>query len=363
MKNALSGILVFLLSFSLLFTLSPGVCASEASEPILSARSAVLYEATSDKLLFEKNANARLPMASTTKIMTALAVLTALSPDDTFPFPPSAVGVEGSSAYLKAGEVLSVRDMLYALLLQSANDVAVALAILSDGTPDAFAERMNRLAAEYGCKDTHFVNPHGLHSDDHYTTAHDLAIIAKHLLENELLRSIVKTKVYTANTSLERRTFVNHNKLLSHDGDAIGIKTGFTKNSGRCLVGAAQKEGMLLISVTLNAPNDWSDHERLWSFATSRYEFRCELNPKEYYFNVSLIGALVPYLTVTNKDAVRFLCRKDEAEIKMHPELLPLQVPPIKAGDCLGRLVFTQNGKEIYSLPLYATADVMRAKT
>ena len=362
MKNIFAIIFISLITLSLFITDVPTVYADDGDVPSLSAQAAVLYEASSGKLLFEKNANMRLPMASTTKIMTALAVLSALSPEDTVSFPVCAVGTEGSSAYLKAGEVLSVRDMLYALLLQSANDVAVALAILSDGSEEAFARRMNALAEEYGCKDTHFENPHGLHSENHYTTAYDLALIAQKLLENELLREIVKTKVHTADTSLQRRTFVNHNKLLSYEKDAIGIKTGFTKNSGRCLVGAAEKDGMLLISVTLNAPNDWNDHRQMWSYACSKYEYRCILEPSGYYYNVSLIGSLLPFVTVTNKDGARFLCKKDEAEIKMHPELLPLQLAPIQKGDCLGRLVFTQNGKEIYSLPLCATQDITRSK-
>lgn len=362
MKKILLWVLSLSLLLSLLCVLAPGAYAKQANKNSVSAQAAVLYEAKTDTFLFEKNADAPLPMASTTKIMTALAALSALQPDDEVVFPSCAVGVEGSSAYLKAGERLSVHDLLYALLLQSANDVAVALAVLSDGSVDAFAARMNRLAEEYGCQGTHFDNPHGLHSQNHYTTARDLACIAKHLLQNELLSAIVKTKIYTAETSVGKRTFVNHNKLLSFDKDAVGVKTGFTKNSGRCLVGAAEKNGMLLISVTLNAPNDWSDHQSLWAHAAAEYEFKCNLLPESYYKNVSLVGSFVPYITVTNKDLVLILRKKAEADIKMHAELLPLQAAPIKKGDCLGRLVFTQNGKEITSVPLYATTNVTRQK-
>ncbi len=343
-----------------LFKLScPIALAKESGAPTLSAQSAVLYEAYSDTLLWEKDAHKPMPMASTTKIMTALATLDALNADECFPFPSAAVGVEGSSAYLTAGEVLSVKDMLYALLLQSANDVATALAILSDGSVEAFAQRMNTLAKEYGCKSTHFDNPHGLHSENHYTCAADLAIIAEKLLENELLATIVKTKVHTVLTSETRRTFVNHNKLLSFDKDAVGVKTGFTKNSGRCLVGAAEKNGMLLISVTLNAPSDWSDHRKLWEYASDLYEYKCILKPHEYYDNLSLIGSVYPYITVTNEKRIELLTRKDEAEIKMHTEALPLAAVPIRKGQVLGRLVLTQNGKEIYSVDLCATQEVL----
>ncbi len=357
MKAVFKRMLALIFALAL-FSLPLTVAAEQTNKPTLSAQSAILYEAHSDTVLWERNAHAPMPMASTTKIMTALAALDALDPDEYFPFPAEAVGVEGSSAYLTAGEILSVKDMLYALLLQSANDVATALALLSDGSVEAFAERMNALAKDFGCESTHFENPHGLHSENHYTTAADLAIIAKKLLENELLAAIVKTKVYTAKTSTLRRTFVNHNKLLSFDKDAVGVKTGFTKSSGRCLVGAAEKNGMLLISVTLNAPSDWSDHAQLWKYVSDRYEYKCILKEHQYYGNLSVVGSIYPFVSVTNKEKIELLVKKSSADIEMHTEALPLLALPIKKGQVLGRLVLTQNGKEIRSLDLVATHDV-----
>ena len=239
------------------------------AEPSLSAKHAALLDAVNGDFLWEKNANTPVPMASTTKIATAIAVLEALPMDREITVDERSVGVEGTSAYLKVGETLTVCDLLHALLLASANDAATALAIACDGSVEAFAERMNRLAEALSLESTHFANPHGLPSNEHYTTARDLARLAAYAMHNPDFSKIVAKKTYSCKTSLQARTFRNHNKLLSLSEDAVGIKTGFTKASGRCLVGAAERDGALLISVTLSAPNDWNDHKTLWNYGFS----------------------------------------------------------------------------------------------
>lgn len=230
----------------------------------VSAKHAILLDADSGDVLWEKEADTLAPMASTTKIMTAVAVIEALPLDMEIKIPKEAVGTEGTSAYLKEGERLTVRDLLYALMLSSANDAAVALAITCDGSIAAFAERMNRIADALSFKSTHFENPHGLPADGHCTTARELALLSAYAMRHPVFAEIVGTKSYTCHTSECVRTFKNHNKLLSFSKDAVGIKTGFTKTSGRCLVGAAKRDGTLLISVTLSAPNDWNDHTALF---------------------------------------------------------------------------------------------------
>ena len=343
-------LILFVGSFSLFAS-----CAEEVPFPSLSARAAALYEVNSDTFLIAHNAEARMPMASTTKIMTALAALEVLSPEQKIAFPRCAVGTEGSSAYLCEGEVLSVEDMLYALLLQSANDVAVALAVLCDGSMEAFSSRMNALAEKYGCINTHFDNSHGLHSDTHYTTAKDLAIITKHLLQNDLLRTVVSTKTHSITTSLTKRTFRNHNKLLFGDENVIGVKTGFTKASGRCLVGALEKDGMTLISVTLSAPSDWADHKNMWDYALSGYEYRTVLEKGAYSSTFPVVGALIPYLGVTNDREIKLFMKKSDPDPILVPIVFSVQTAPIKEGDTVGKLVLMQNGKEIASVPLRAT--------
>ena len=173
--------------------------------------------------------------------------------------------MEGSSVYLAQDEVLTLKELLYALLLESANDAAVAIAMAVDGSVDAFADRMNRYAAQLGLKDTHFVNPHGLDDDAHYTTARELALITRAALENPDFREIVSTQktVIPLRGSEGVRLLLNHNRLLREYDGCIGVKTGFTKKTGRCLVSAAERDGVMLIAVTLGAPDDWNDHRRV----------------------------------------------------------------------------------------------------
>lgn len=361
MKFFCRALSLFCVILTLLLIL-PFSSLAKSAEPSVSAKSAVLYEAQSQKILFAKNENQRMPMASTTKIMTALAVLDTLSCSQTVTIPRDAVGIEGSSAYLKANEVWTVKDLLYALLLQSANDAAVALAIASDGSVSAFAERMNEKAKTLGLCDTHFENPHGLHSENHYTTAKELALIAAEMMKNPLLRQISATKVYRTEVAGEAKVFVNHNKLLSRNKNAVGVKTGFTKNSGRCLVGATEKDGLKLISVTLNASNDWNDHEAMWSYALSEFTMRELVLSHGYLANVPVSGALVPYVTASNREPVRFFMKKSDAPIHIHTEISPYVLAPIRQGEVLGYLCFTQSGDEIKRVPLYANTDIPKLK-
>ena len=357
---------------ALLLILLAGICAlpsraaisNHPSESLaLSAQAAVLYEANFDKVLLQRNADRRLPMASTTKIMTALAAVSVLPREERIPIPREAVGVEGSSAYLTEGEILTVEQLIYALLLQSANDAAVALAIAADGSVESFVSRMNQMASDMGLTQTHFMNPHGLHHEDHYTTAYELALIAKAALQQPFLREVLKTKRYTAASEEQVRIFVNHNKLLFRDPSAIGVKTGFTKASGRCLVGAAEAEGLLLISVTLNAPSDWSDHETMWRYACSAFTVRDIAVPHSVLQNIPVSGALYPFAVASNRDSFSLLMRRTDPIPRVHTEYEPVITAPIKKGDVLGYLVITQNGKELARLPLQAENDMPRLKS
>lgn len=218
------------------------------------AKSAVVMERSSHRILFSKNPDEHLPMASTTKIVTALTVLNRANLDDVVEVSTKAVGIEGSSIYLRAGEHLTVRELLYGLMLRSGNDAAVALALHVAGSIEAFAAMMNETAREAGCTDSNFVNPHGLHDDQHYTSAHDLAVLTCVAMENENFREIVSTKTTRiSNEGMEcDRVLVNKNKLLSNYPGADGVKTGYTKKAGRCFVGSATKDGMQVVVVVLN---------------------------------------------------------------------------------------------------------------
>lgn len=229
-----------------------------------SSVSYICIEADGGKVLDESNADARKYPASTTKILTALVVLENVPSDMKFRVPDYAVGVEGSSIYLKRGEVVKVGDLLYGLMLRSGNDAAVALAVATAGTVERFAAMMNERARRAGARNSHFVNPHGLHDNDHYTTARDLALITAEAYRNEDFRRIVSTSSITVGEGENTRVLYNKNKLLSQVEGANGVKTGYTTKSGKCLVGGAVKDGVQRISVVLGATCDmWQLSERL----------------------------------------------------------------------------------------------------
>ena len=238
--------------------------------PAISARSALVMDADTGRVLYAREADRRSLIASTTKIMTGFLICRDLDPDLRVTVPEEAVGIEGSSIYLQSGEELRVRDLLLGMLLHSGNDAAAALAILHSGSIEDFAAEMNRTACGLGLTDTSFANPHGLDSEENYSTARDLARLAAAALENKLFLETVSTKICTVGG----RTLTNHNKLLWQYPGCIGVKTGYTKAAGRILVSAAERAGRRLICVTIHAPDDWRDHCALLDWAFARYEAR-----------------------------------------------------------------------------------------
>ncbi|MCH5154324.1 MAG: D-alanyl-D-alanine carboxypeptidase [Clostridiales bacterium] len=238
-----------------------------------SAAAMALVDGDTGELIFSKNCDAKREPASTTKICTAITVLenqTIL--DIPMPIPDEAVGVEGSSLYLERGEMLTVRDLLYGLMLQSGNDCAVALAIIVGGSVDGFVRMMNETAAKAGAKNTHFANPHGLHHEDHYTTARDLCAISYYAMQNELFREIVSTKRHTTpyHDHDYKRNFPNKNKILFNYEGGNGIKTGYTRHSGRCLVSSATRDGKTYICTVLNCGDMFEECMRLMDLAFAR---------------------------------------------------------------------------------------------
>ena len=220
------------------------------------------------QVLESDNGDQVLPMASTTKIMTALVVLESVPLADQVAITAESVGIEGSSLYIKAGEVYTVEQLLYGLMLRSANDCAVALAVYVSGSVDAFVDLMNQKAVDLGLTNTHFMNPNGLPADGHYTTAKELALIMVEAMKNPAFRQITGSKRY----NLNGQTIVNHNKLLTLYGDCIGGKTGYTLQAGRCLVTVAQRTGVPLVCVTLGRRDDWNIHSNAYEKWFSKVE-------------------------------------------------------------------------------------------
>ncbi len=238
----------------------------------ISATSAILIDASSEKVIFQKNAYERLPMASTTKIMTALIACESGKLKKTVKISPVASSTEGSSLWLKPGEKQKLGDLTYGLMLKSGNDAAVAIAEYIAGSVDAFSLLMNKRAKELGAKNTQFKNPSGLHEEGHYTTAYDLALITRKAMKNKYFSKIVSTKTKTIPNKSEKwdRALTNHNKMLWRYEGCNGVKTGYVKVSGRCLVTSAKRGKIKLICVTLNAPSDWNDHRILLDYGFSQ---------------------------------------------------------------------------------------------
>ncbi len=350
---------------AILFSARPSISAAEIA-PSVSAHSAIVIEAEHGTVLWEKNADLPLPIASTTKIMTALVVSEKLSPDVAVKIPPEAVGVEGSSVYLVEGERLTVKELLYALLLESANDAAVALAIAACGSVPSFAEEMNHKAEELRLEKTHFQNPHGLPSEDHYATAHDLAVITQAALKNKLLAEIVATEKATIPHGGKEgvRLLINHNKLLQLYEGAVGVKTGFTKKSGRCLVSAAERGGVKLIAVTLNAPDDWKDHAAMLDYGFSQIISTVLCRGHEGLMLIPVVNATASHVAVSNAESLSASLPKGHPPVKQIVEAPRFLYAPVKAGDEVGRLVFQcdLNGdgraETIGAVPLTVQSDV-----
>ena len=236
----------------------------------VSARRAYVLDAVSGRELFARDPDERSLIASTTKIMTALIVCEQCNVLDRTRIPKEAVGIEGSSMYLKEGEVLTLQELLYGLMLSSGNDAAVALAIYCGGTVEGFAELMNDKARNLGLTGTHFENPNGLDSPGHYSTARDLAKLAAYAMKNPIFYKTVSAK----SVRIGERCLTNHNKLLWKLEGADGVKTGFTKAAGRILVSSATRQGRRIIGVTIDAPDDWNDHCQLLNEGFARYQDR-----------------------------------------------------------------------------------------
>lgn len=250
---------------TVVLTLALGIRTANAES---SSKAEIAMELSTGAVLEESNADQKLPMASTTKIMTAIIIIEENDLDEVITVPDAAVGVEGSSIYLKKEEQIDVRDLLYGLMLRSGNDSAAALAIHNGGSVENFVEKMNEKAKEIGTVNTHFTNPSGLPDSEHYTTARDLCAIARYAMQNSTFREVVSTKSYKG----KFKSFSNKNKMLYNYDGANGIKTGYTVKAGRCLVSSAEKSGMDVICVVLNSPDMYLRSEQILDNCFVRYK-------------------------------------------------------------------------------------------
>ena len=331
----------------------PAPAVSGAEEPAVTAKGAVLMEAGAGRILWSRNGEERLPMASTTKIMTALLTLEQPGLDEVFTVNAQAIRVEGTSMGLTEGSQATLRTLAAGMLLASGNDAANAAAVRVAGTQADFVMMMNRRAAQLGMKDTNFETPSGLDGQSHYSTAADMALLARAALENPDFRSLcsqTSLKLCYGNPPYDR-WLANHNRLLKEYPGCIGLKTGFTKKAGRCLVSAAEREGVTLICVTLSDPNDWRDHTALLDWGFSRVR-RTELPGP---WTVAVTGGEGESVTVSPGESPAVCVLEEELpRITWSVELPPFLYAPVEPGQPVGTARCLLDGREYAAIPLIA---------
>ena len=313
----------------------------------LSAKRACVLDALSGRVLYEKNPDERSLIASTTKIMTALIVCEQCNVLDRMRIPKEAVGIEGSSMYLQEGEVLTLQELLYGLMLSSGNDAAVALAIYCGGTVEGFAQLMNDKARNLGLKNTHFANPNGLDSPGHYSTARDLAVLSAYAMENPIFRQTVSTK----SLMLGQRYLTNHNKLLWRVEGADGVKTGYTKAAGRILVSSATRNGRRILAVTIDDPDDWQDHTSLLEAGFSRYEVKQVVAKGQYVDTVAVVGGENKQVQVLAAEDFSYALATEECPQLMLPGPGFVYAPAVEGADA-GVAYVLIAGKAVGKIPV-----------
>ena len=319
--------------------------------PEISAESACVV--CNGRVLYEKAADRRLPMASTTKLMTAIVALERCDREDCVEITAEDCAVEGSSMYLRPGDRISVGELLKGLLLVSGNDAAKALARHTAGSEEAFVSLMNKKAAQLGLNGTHFVNPHGLSDARHYSTARDLARLMEYCLQNDDFARLVALRSAT----VKGETLVNHNKLLSSCPGCTGGKTGYTEAAGRCLVSSCRRDGMALVCVTLAAPDDWNDHRKLYDRAFAEFELRDVTTGIR--FPVPLVSEDSDQTYAVAESAYSVPVEKS-SDVTLKAQLPWFAFAPVSPGENAGKVTVTVDGERIGEYDLTYSESVER---
>lgn len=347
------------LAFMAIFAYNTNNAKAESVD--VSATSAIVLEASTGRILYEKNAHEKMPMASTTKVMTALVALDYGNLSDVVTVSKNASGVEGSSIWLSAGEKMTLSDMLYGLMLASGNDAAVAIAEHVGGSLDGFVELMNKKAQEIGAYNTHFANPNGLPAEGHYTTAFDLALICARAMQNENFCEIVKTQYKTLPWEGHEwdRVVKNKNKILWNYEGGNGIKTGYTKEAGKCLTAAAQRDSMQLVSVVLSAPDMFNDCMALMDYGFKNYNNRVIMEAGEYIGDVTVEDGMEDRFSVyTDKDIMYPLTDIEYEQIKRRVNLEEKVKAPVSMGQLVGTIDLWLGENRLYSVELKSAYQI-----
>lgn len=350
-----------------LFTASvPGVNAEDAVPPDgLSAKAYILTEIDTGRVILSQNADMCLPMASTTKIMTALIAVESGRLDDVITVTDDDVKVEGSSLSLRGGDVMTLGNMVRGMMAVSGNDAARTIARFLGGSEEGFAEMMNRRAEELGMENTNFKNPHGLPDDEHYTTAADMAKLAAAALRDPVLSDIVssyKTEITYINSVLgyTTRKLTNTNKLLNLVDGCIGLKTGYTTKSGRCLVSAVCREGAGVICVVLNCPNYWDDSTELLEYGMTQVMY-ADIITDTVEYELNVVGGTSETVRVQNTEYLSgSMLKSDYENMEISVELPRFVYAPVSDGDVVGEIHISVDGESFISVPMVAMEKVER---
>lgn len=331
-----------------------GIFPCQTSAVGTSASAAILMDADSGRVLYEHNADRQMLIASTTKILTALVAIREGNLEDTVTVSTAAAATEGSAMYLQAGEKLGLETLLYGLLLCSGNDAAVAIAQHVGGSVEAFVAMMNKTAAELGMEHSSFANPNGLDHEDHYSTARDMAILARAALKNETLMRIASTR----SVNIGGRTMTNHNKLLSWQEGCLGLKTGYTRAAGRTLVTCAEKNGQRLIAVTLQDGNDWADHQSLYEYGFTAFPACRGAAVGECVSEATVKDGMQESVPLVAADNFSWPLAQGE-KLDKRIELTGALTAPLSAGTPVGEALFSVGGREVGRVKLLCGASVM----
>lgn len=317
--------------------------------------------ANDNKVLYEYNKDVKLPMASTTKIITAIVALENCDElDKLITVADESVGIEGTSIYLRKNEQISIRNLLYGLILASGNDAATALAYEIGGSEEKFVEMMNDFVKRLGLTNTQLKNPHGLDADGHYTSAYDLAAITNYALNNETFLEIVSTKTKVLNEGEPNVRYLrNKNKLLFSEEGCIGVKTGFTDNAGRCLVNACERDGMRVVSVVLNCGPMFEECDRLNNLAFDEYKLKTFVEPYGFVGNVNVVDGDKNEISVATIKGFSTVIKKSEAEnYRVEFDVPESVTAPISKSDEIGKVTVFYKDEIIYEDSVYSTSEI-----
>lgn len=327
------------------------------SVPSVSAKSAVVINGLTREVIYAKNKDERLSMASTTKIMTSLLLIEKGELGKEYTVSAYAAGTEGSSIYLKSGDKITGEGLLAGMMLESGNDAATATAEAVAGSVELFSEMMNERAREIGMQNSNFVTPSGLDADGHYSTAYDMAILTAEALKHKEFREISATVSKKVTFGGTEHTFVNHNRLIKEYEGAIGVKTGYTRKSGRCLVSAALRDGKLIIAVTLSDPNDWEDHKKLLDFGMKEVGL-CDITYCGGNLEVPVVGSDISLVSLAVPKRQAGLSSDEKQRINYKIELEGFMYAPVTAGQTAGKVYYYYNDILIATDNLYVGGDI-----